>query len=59
MYNNAVPVFVDVNPVTWNMDPDVIENHVTERTKALIVTHMCGLPAEMDRIMKVGGRPHG
>lgn len=53
MYNNAIPVFVDVNPVTWNMDPDLIEAKVTERTKAIIVTHVCGLPAEMDRIMSV------
>ena len=53
MYNNAVPVFVDVDPVTWNMNPDLIEARITERTKAIIVTHVCGLAAEMDRIMKV------
>lgn len=58
LYNNAVPVFVDVNPVTHNMDPDKIEAAVTERTKALIVTHAWGLPAEMDRIMEVANR-HG
>ncbi|UCH34527.1 MAG: aminotransferase class I/II-fold pyridoxal phosphate-dependent enzyme [Armatimonadota bacterium] len=58
MYNNAVPVFVDVNRVTWNMDPDLIEARITERTKAMIVTHVCGLPAEMDRIMAVARR-HG
>ena len=56
MYNNAVPVFVDVNPVTWNMDPDLIEAKITERTKAIIVTHVWGLPAEMDRIMAVARR---
>jgi perosamine synthetase len=53
MYNNAVPVFVDVSRTTWNMDPDLIEPKITERTKAIIVTHVCGLPAEMDRIMAV------
>jgi dTDP-4-amino-4,6-dideoxygalactose transaminase len=58
MYNNAVPVFVDINPVTWNMDPDLIEAKITERTKAIIVTHVLGLPAEMDRIMAVA-RKHG
>jgi len=58
MYNNAVPVFVDVNPITWNMDPDLIEAKVTERTKAIIVTHVCGLPAEMDRIV-VAAKKHG
>lgn len=56
MYNNAVPVFVDINPVTWNMDPDLIEEKITERTKALIVTHVWGLPAEMDRIVEVAHR---
>ncbi|HQK94834.1 MAG TPA: DegT/DnrJ/EryC1/StrS family aminotransferase [Armatimonadota bacterium] len=58
MYANAIPVFVDVNPVTWNMDPDAIEARITERTKALIVTHVCGLPAEIDRIVEVAHR-HG
>jgi dTDP-4-amino-4,6-dideoxygalactose transaminase len=58
MYNNAVPVFVDVNPVTWNMDPDRIEAKISERTKAIIVTHVCGLAAEMDRIVEVAHR-HG
>jgi dTDP-4-amino-4,6-dideoxygalactose transaminase len=56
LYNNAVPVFVDVNPVTHNMDPDKIEAAVTERTRAMIVTHAWGLPAEMDRIMEVARR---
>lgn len=56
MYANAVPVFADVNPITWNMDPDTIEARISERTKAIIVTHMCGLPAEMDRIMEVAKR---
>ncbi len=56
MYNNAVPVFVDIKRQTWNMDPDLIEEKVTERTKALIVTHVWGLPAEMDRIVQVAHR---
>jgi len=58
MYNNAVPVFVDVDRVTWNMDPSLIEAKITERTKAIIVTHVCGLPAEMDRITEIARR-HG
>ncbi|MCC6446770.1 MAG: DegT/DnrJ/EryC1/StrS family aminotransferase [Armatimonadetes bacterium] len=53
MYNNAVPVFVDIDPITMNMNPDLIEAKITERTKALIVTHIWGLPAEMDRIMAI------
>ncbi len=53
MYNNAIPVFVDIDPVTWNMRPELIEEHITERTKAIIVTHVWGLPAEMDRITEI------
>ncbi len=53
MYNNAVPVFVDVDPITMNMNPDLIEAKITERTKAIIVTHAWGLPAKMDRIVEI------
>jgi perosamine synthetase len=58
MYNNSVPVFVDVDPVTWNMNPDLIEDRITDRAKAIIVTHMCGLPAPVDRITEIAHR-HG
>lgn len=58
LYNNAIPVFVDIDPVTHNMNPDGIEAAITERTKAIIVTHAWGLPAEMDRIVQIG-RKHG
>jgi perosamine synthetase len=56
MYNNAVPVFVDVKRETWNMDPDDIEDKITDRTKALIVTHVWGLAAEMERIVEIAHR---
>ena len=58
MYNNAVPVFVDINPVTWNINPDLIAAKITDRTKAIIVTHVCGLAAEMDRVVEVAHK-HG
>lgn len=58
MYNNAVPVFVDIDPVTHNMKPDLLEAKITDRTKAIIVTHVWGLPAPMDRIMEIARR-HG
>lgn len=57
-YCGAVPVFVDVKPVTMNMDPDKIEEQITERTKAIIVTHLWGLPAEIDRIVEIAHK-HG
>lgn len=56
LYNNAIPVFVDIDPVTHNMDPDGIEGAITERTKAVIVTHAWGLPAELDRIVEISRR---
>jgi dTDP-4-amino-4,6-dideoxygalactose transaminase len=56
LYGGAIPVFVDVLPTTHNMDPERIEAAISERTKAIIVTHAWGLPAEMDRIMAVARR---
>jgi len=58
LYQRGKPVFVDCQPVTFNMDPDQIEAKITKRTKAIIVTHIAGLPAEMDRIMPIA-RKHG
>ncbi|MBM4081577.1 MAG: hypothetical protein FJ278_17870, partial [Planctomycetes bacterium] len=58
MYANAVPVFVDVDPVTLNMNPDFVEAKITGRTKAIIVTHGYGLVAQMDRISEIAGK-HG
>jgi perosamine synthetase len=56
LYNNAIPVFVDIDPVTHNMDPNQLEAAITERSRALIVTHAWGLPAEIDRIVEIGRR---
>lgn len=53
IYNNAIPRFVDIDPVTYNMDPDKLEEAITEQTKAVIVTHAWGLPAEMGRIVGI------
>ena len=54
LYNNAIPVIVDIDPVTHNMDPEKIEAAISERTKAIIVTHAWGLPADMDKIVAIG-----
>ncbi len=56
LYNNAIPVFVDIDPVTHNMDPSQLEQAINERTKAVIVTHAWGLPAEVDRIAEIAHR---
>jgi hypothetical protein len=54
----AVPVFVDVDPDTFNIDPALIEKAVTKRTKALIPVHLFGQPCDMDPILAVAKR-HG
>lgn len=53
---NARPVFVDVNPDTYNLDPAAIEAAVTPRTRAIIPVHFGGLPADMDAIMRTASR---
>jgi perosamine synthetase len=58
MYGNGVPVFADVDRATHNIDPDSIAERITERTKAMVVTHLWGLPCEMDRIMALADE-HG
>lgn len=47
----AVPVFVDSDPVTWNMDVTRIEEKITSRTKAIMVVHIYGLPVDMDPVL--------
>lgn len=49
----ATPVFVDVKKDTYNIDPDLIEEKITSKTKAILVVHIFGNPAEMDKIMNV------
>jgi dTDP-4-amino-4,6-dideoxygalactose transaminase len=49
----ARPVFVDVDPVSCNLDPAQLEKHITPRTRAIIVVHIAGLPAEMDDILAI------
>jgi dTDP-4-amino-4,6-dideoxygalactose transaminase len=57
-YVGAVPVPVEPDPKTYNIDPERIEAALTSRTKAIIPVHLYGRPAEMDRIMEIANR-HG
>ncbi len=50
LYERGKPVFVDIDPLTGNMDPQCIEAAITERTKAIIPVHAFGQPADMDSI---------
>ncbi|GKV57398.1 glutamine--scyllo-inositol aminotransferase [Sporosarcina sp. NCCP-2222] len=50
---NAVPVFVDIDPITYNIDPSKIEAAITNKTKAIIPVHLYGQMADMDLIMNI------
>jgi dTDP-4-amino-4,6-dideoxygalactose transaminase len=50
---NAVPVFVDIDPDTYNIDPAKIEAAITDRTRAIIPVHIAGCPADMDGVLAV------
>lgn len=52
----VVPVFVDVEPGTHNLDPTLIEDAVTERTTAILPVHIGGRPADMDRVNDIAAR---
>jgi dTDP-4-amino-4,6-dideoxygalactose transaminase len=54
----ATPVFVDVDPQTYTMDPNLLESVITPRTKAIIPVHLYGQPADMDPILALAQR-HG
>jgi dTDP-4-amino-4,6-dideoxygalactose transaminase len=58
LYLGAVPVFVDVDPDTYNIDPRQIEAKITPRTKAIIPVHLGGLPADLDGVLEIAKR-HG
>lgn len=54
----AIPVLVDCDPVTWNMDTTQIEARITARTKAIMVVHIFGLPVDMGPVLKLAEK-HG
>jgi dTDP-4-amino-4,6-dideoxygalactose transaminase len=57
-YIGAKPVFADVSPDTWNIDPEEIKKKITSRTKAVIPVHLFGHPAEMSSILDIANS-HG
>src|SRR3989338_4290767 len=56
LYEQAKPVFADIDETTFNIGPAKIEEKITPRTKAILPVHIFGLPAEMDSIMEIAER---
>jgi len=56
LYERGVPVFVDIDPLTGNIDPAKLEAAITPRTKAIMPVHVFGQPADMDAIMDIARR---
>lgn len=54
----AVPVFVDIRPDTMNLDETLVEDAITDRTKAIAAVHYAGVSCEMDTILEIAGRHH-
>lgn len=52
----AVPVYADIEPKTYNIDVNKIEDKINSKTKAIIPVHLYGQPAEMDKIMEIAGK---
>jgi len=52
----AIPVYVDIDPKTFNMNPEDLERKITSRTKAIQVVHLYGLPCDMTSIMEIANR---
>jgi dTDP-4-amino-4,6-dideoxygalactose transaminase len=58
LYEGATPVFADIDPNTWNIDPAAIEAAITPRTKAIVAVDIFGYPCELDPIKELAAR-HG
>ena len=52
-FTGATPVFVDVEPLTGNIDCNKIEKKITKKTKAIIIVHMAGYPCEIEKVLKI------
>lgn len=55
LFERATPVFVDIDPHTWNIDTHLIEERITEKTKAILAVDVFGHPAEWDRLREIAG----
>ncbi len=53
LYTGATPIFADIDPKTYNIDPKDIERKITKKTKTIMAVHQVGLPADMDSIIGI------
>src|SRR5579872_5457023 len=53
LHHNAIPIFADIDPVTYNISPREIERKITPRTRAIMPVHIHGLPADLDQIRAI------
>jgi perosamine synthetase len=53
LHHNAIPIFVDIDPQTYTMDPGLIEERINEHTRAILPVHIHGMVADMDPIRKI------
>lgn len=58
LYQNAIPIFADVVPGGYHLDPDAVRQQITSRTRAIIVVHLWGMAADMDAFLALS-REHG
>lgn len=56
LQNSLVPVFLDIEEATYNINADLIEDAISEKTRAIVIAHTLGNPAEMDKIMDIAKR---
>ena len=53
LYSDATPVYADIDPKTFNLNPEKIEEKITDKTKAIVPVHLYGQPADMDPILEI------
>ncbi|MFQ5833398.1 MAG: DegT/DnrJ/EryC1/StrS family aminotransferase [Candidatus Thorarchaeota archaeon] len=53
LYTGATPVFADIDKNTFNIDPNLVEDNITPKTRAVLPVHLAGLPAEMDHLLEI------
>lgn len=56
LYQNAIPVFADLDPQTYNLDPKSVEERITPRTRAIIAVHLFGRPTEMQPLLDLAAK---